>query len=90
MGFAFAKQVLPKIKIAAELGHLSAWHYAAMYDRIALNDGHQQRYGTQFSCVDGVNRINNLEKPEALSERRAEIGLEPIINHRLYEKPCER
>lgn len=53
-------------------------NYAYLYDRVAVNSGRPQRYGTQGRCTAaGVWEPREVERPEALDERRAAVGLPP-------------
>lgn len=55
--------------------------YAYLYDRIKMNSGEKQLYGTQFSDVDPENGIVTLAETEDmdnLDHRRMEIGMMPI------------
>lgn len=57
-------------------GEVDPFNYARMYDRVALFFDHKpQRYGTQFTCRDGVFQPNDMEDPEHVDERRKAIGL---------------
>lgn len=78
---AWQKSQLPNIALAAENGDLSQKNYAYLYDRIQVNQGLPQRYGTQFAKVDPVNKIIELrpmEDLDNLDNRRRAIGLTPI------------
>ena len=50
--------------------------YGLMYDRLAINEGRPQRYGTQMTCKAGkfVIDLENLEDPENVEERRRAMG----------------
>jgi hypothetical protein len=54
---------------------------AYLEDRVALNTGNAQVYGTQIGCVDGRAEPANLADPDAVDERRAEVGLEPLADY---------
>jgi len=50
--------------------------YAYLWDRVALNTGRAQRYGTQMQCVGGVwSPKRPLEEPDKLDERRGWVRL---------------
>jgi hypothetical protein len=54
--------------------------YAYLYDRVAVNTGRLQRYGTQpeAECDEaGRLALRPVENPEGLDERRAQMGLGP-------------
>lgn len=54
--------------------------YARLWDRVAVSQGRLQRYGTQpaSSCrEDGTPRLQPVEDPAGLDERRRAMGLGP-------------
>lgn len=54
--------------------------YAYLWDRVAVNAGRKQRYGTQpvWACTeDGRLKLEPLEAPETVDQRRAELGMKP-------------
>lgn len=71
---ALQKRFLPAIEAMSERGEASRSYYALMYDRVAVAEGRQQRYGTQMQCVDGQMQPFPTEDPEQLEARRAPIG----------------
>jgi len=57
--------------------------YAHLWDRVAINAGREQRYGTQpiWECSDdGGLELEPVEDPEQLDQRRAALDMKP---HRL-------
>lgn len=72
---------LRDIEAAVKNGDIDAQSYAYLYDRIKVNSGEKQLYGTQFAKVDPVNRVVELagtEDMENLDKRRRELGMMPI------------
>ena len=72
---------LSHIKKAVDNGDLEAVDYAYLYDRIKVNSGEPQLYGTQFSKVDPINRIVEfapIEDEENVDKRRREMAMMPI------------
>jgi hypothetical protein len=64
---------------AVASGAASARDLAFLQDRLAVNEGREQRYGTQIGAVaDGRPVPWPCEDPERLDERRAEVGIEPF------------
>jgi outer membrane protein OmpA-like peptidoglycan-associated protein len=58
-------------------------YYANMYDRIAIDSGLPQRYGTQFRskiAETDANVLYPLENPDLVNQWRKEIGLVPLQN----------
>lgn len=81
------KSQLPNIKLAVKRGDMDGQSYAYLYDRIKINSGDKQLYGTQFAKVDLVNKIAELaatEDLENLDGRRMEIGMMPIETYRAF------
>lgn len=76
------KQTLALIEPAALAGEFRRQRYALLYDRVAMNEGRPQRYGSQGTCIDGRQDIYEIENPETVDERRAEMGLEPLADYR--------
>jgi hypothetical protein len=79
------KSQLNNIKAAVKSGDLDGQDYAYLYDRIQVNAGKPQRYGTQFSTVDPATKtikLAEVEDPENLNQRRMEVGMMPIETYR--------
>lgn len=76
----FQKNVLGLLKESAAAGRIPAWHAAYMEDRIAMLEGRQQRYGSQWldDPRDGRTRPWKLCDPERVNEFRASVGLPPL------------
>ena len=49
-----------------------------LVDRVELNLGRPQIYGTQVRCMDGEYRFSPTIDDSAVNERREEIGLERL------------
>lgn len=79
---AFAKSVLPDLLTGVRQRGASADGYAIIVDQIELMEGRPQIYGAHFTCRHGRFVPHPLREPERLDERRAEIGLGPIAQHR--------
>lgn len=81
------KSQLPNIELVVKKGVFSGQKYAYLYDRIKVNSGENQLYGTQFKMVDpSTNRyelvpVKNL--PD-LNKRRKEMGMMPIELYRKF------
>jgi len=61
-------------------GGVKKAHYAYLFDRVAVNAGEKQRYGTQpiWECTaDGHLELQPTEDPEHIDERRASLGMKP-------------
>lgn len=76
---SWQRKQLVNIKKLVDSGDFSPQKYAYLYDRIQLNAGLPQRYGTQFSGIkDGGLVPYNIEDPENVNKRRSVIGLMPL------------
>jgi len=62
-------------------GKASPAHLAYLEDRVRVNAGQPQRYGTQFTVTGGEFGPHPIEDPHRLDERRAEAGLEPFADY---------
>ncbi len=81
------KSQLENIEQAVKNGDLDGQSYAYLYDRIKINNGEKQLYGTQFANVDPVNKIAELADTEDiknLDKRRLKIGLMPIETYKKF------
>jgi len=79
----FQKEVLEKMKIEVDKGNANPSNYGLLVDRVKLNTGQKQVYGTQVdynfdiaqaypkSLIDSIN----------VNKRRKSIGLEPIEDY---------
>ena len=75
------KKYLPLLERSANGGDLEASQIALMKDRILEDDGEPQVYGSQVIKSGGVWVLYNLEKPETVNKRRAEVGLGPLQDY---------
>ena len=68
----------PMLEEAFQKGEAQPLRYAKMCDRLLVEEGKDQRFGTQWQ-FEGNQRVPYpIEKPEYVDKRRAEIGLEPL------------
>ena len=70
------RRFVPILEPLVATGEVDGQSYGLMYDRLAINEGRPQRYGTQMACVDGrwVIDRDNLEDPENAEARRQAMG----------------
>jgi hypothetical protein len=73
----FQQQALELMREAVADGTADATEMAYLEDRVAVNTGEPQVYGTQVECVAGRAEARNLADPDGVDERRAEVGMEP-------------
>ena len=77
-----------KIFNNAEVGAVDPEHKAYFIDKLRLNDGLPQLYGTQFKRLSkGSIEFLPIEKPEDVNVRRKEIGLSTLEE---YKKLAEK
>ncbi len=76
------KKYFPLIEKAVENGDLSKQQYALMKDRILMDDGKPQIYGSQIKN----GKLYKLENPKTVNERRKEMGMGTIEEYlQLFE-----
>ncbi|MGV6828439.1 MAG: DUF6624 domain-containing protein [Flavobacteriales bacterium] len=76
----FQKEVLEKMKIEVDKGNAIPSNYGLLVDRVNLNTGRKQIYGTQvtYNTETGQAYPKPLEDSLKVNERRKLIGLKPI------------
>lgn len=68
----------PLLKQAFEKGEAQPLRYAKMQDRLLVEEGKEQLYGTQIRFENLVKKPYPIKEPEYVDKRRAEIGLGPL------------
>jgi len=76
------KLLLPQVLEASEKGYLNANWLATLEDRIAIEEGRPQTYGSQigYDSLRHRSYILPLIDPENVDKRRKELGLNTIKN----------
>ncbi len=69
---------LPMMREAVEQGKARASELAMFEDRVAVNNGRPQIYGSQIGWKDGKGFVKPMVDEEHVNERRAAVGLEPL------------
>ena len=83
------RRALALMTEAVRAGAADAAQLAMLHDRLLVNEGHPQRYGTQIAgVVDGAPVPWPCEDPERMDERRAAVGLEPYAVHVARHAPA--
>lgn len=84
------EKYLPILEQAVKDGDAEAWHFAFLTDRILMNQGKHQIYGTQIVTRGNPedSYIVPLQNPEKVDELRQAVGLEPL-NDYLQEEGLE-
>jgi hypothetical protein len=74
---------------AVEAGEASPEHLAMLRDRVLVNEGRPQIYGTQIAGVVGGEPVPwPCDDPERMDARRAEVGLDPFHVHVARHAPA--
>ena len=76
----FQQKVLEKMKIEVKKNKANHNNYALLVDRVNINTGKKQIYGTQvsYNLENGQAIVKNLEDSLNVNKRRKAIGLEPL------------
>jgi hypothetical protein len=76
------------MRAAVEDGEADPTELAYLEDRVALNSGRPQTYGTQIACVDGHAEPSELADPDRVEELREEVGLQPLDDYLAELEPA--
>ena len=82
----FQKRMLKLMKLKVYKKNASGQNYAYLIDRINLNEGKQQVYGTQIIMGEGGTKFKPCLDTLNLDKRRLSVGLKPIKE---YLKQCD-
>lgn len=76
----FQRMSLSLLQAAAAARTIPAWHAAFLEDRVAMQEGRPQRFGTQWmdDPRDGLIRPWKLAETENVNYLRASVGLDPL------------
>jgi hypothetical protein len=76
----FQKKVLEKMKVQVDRGNATAEYYGYLVDRVNINTGKEQVYGTQFDYNEfGQAYPKNISDTTGINARRISLGLTPMI-----------
>ena len=76
------RTALPLIEADVRAGRLSGQNYALLFDRLRLNLGYLQRYGSQIGRSEELGQVlMPCEDFERIDERRAEVGMGPLADY---------
>ena len=84
------ERCLELMRDAVRLGETSVTELAYLTDRVCVNRGRLQVYGTQFSGSGDDYDVRPIEDREHLDERRAAVGLEPFAEYEARVRERER
>lgn len=79
----FQIEVLAAMEPLLKTGSVNPGNYAYLYDRVHVNTGQLQRYGTQLKEKDDRSGYapKALEAPELVDFRRKKMGLSPLAEY---------
>jgi GNAT superfamily N-acetyltransferase len=72
------RELLPLLAHAARIGEAKPSHLAYLTDRVRMNEGRPQVYGTQIA--DAAGTPWPIEDPDGVDERRRALGLGPLAD----------
>jgi len=72
---AWRRQMLPILDFLGRAQQQSCSDVALLTDRVRQQQGQLQRFGTQFSLVDGRLQLDPIEDSAGVESRRKEVGL---------------
>ncbi|WP_305783247.1 DUF6624 domain-containing protein [Symbioplanes lichenis] len=76
------RRALALLTAAVTAGEAPAAQLAMLQDRVLVNEGHPQRYGTQIAGVANGEPVPwPCEDPDTMDDRRAAVGLAPFADH---------
>ena len=76
------RRCLDMLEVAVACGDADPIHLAYLADRVRMNDGRDQLYGSQFVLGDhGQLEPWPVDDPVAVDARRARLGLPPFSAH---------
>lgn len=78
---AFQQQVLDGLAPKVDSGEISAREYALLADRVLVNTGKPQRYGSQLAAISSKWQPKPMEAPGQVDARRAALGLMPLADY---------
>jgi hypothetical protein len=78
----FQREALALLERAVHDGDAPASHLAYLTDRVRMNEGRPQLFGTQVADItNGVASPWPIEDEEHVDQRRANAGLEPLADY---------
>lgn len=86
---------LPVMREAVANGDARPYELAMLEDRVAVNSGRPQIYGSQIGWKDGKGFVKPIADEEHVNERRKAVGLEPLEDYALrfglvWEPPVKK
>lgn len=76
--YELRSKYFPMLEEAFKKGEAQPLRYAKMGDRLLVEEGKEQLYGTQIKFENLIREPYPIQDPEYVDKRRAEIGLGPL------------
>ncbi|MEH6537371.1 MAG: DUF6624 domain-containing protein [Psychroserpens sp.] len=76
--YEIRSKYFPMLEKAFKQGEAQPLRYAKMRDRLLMEEGKEQLFGTQWKFVNSKRVPHPIEEPEYVDKRRSEIGLGPL------------
>jgi hypothetical protein len=87
----FQEEILSKMTALLPEEECAKPDYALLYDRVQVNSGKSQLYGSQGQCVghDHLWKPKPISNPDTVDQRRAEMGLQSMAEYeQLFKDKC--
>jgi len=78
---AFQRRCLSLMEALRGRGEIYAQNLAYLTDRVLVNEGKKQEYGTQFHVVDGKQQPRPIRDANNVDKRRAALGLSTLAGY---------
>jgi hypothetical protein len=78
------EKYLPMMKEAVKNYKAKSFDLALLVDRVEMNNGRPQVYGSQITMKDGKYEIYKIIDEVNVNKRRAEVGLDPLEEYVKY------
>jgi rubrerythrin len=76
--YEIRSKYFPMLEKAFKEGEAQPLRYAKMRDRLLVEEGKEQLFGTQWKFENSKRLPHPIEEPEYVDKRRAEIGLDTL------------
>jgi hypothetical protein len=79
---AFQAQVLRQLAPRVKTGHIGGDQFALLTDRVLVEQGKPQIYGTQLKGVEaGELELAPIDAPQKVDQRRRQMGMPPLADY---------
>lgn len=78
----FQAKILAQMKDLLDSNEVINADYALLFDRVQVNSGKLQLYGSQGGCVGKEWQPKPIESPEGVDQRRIEMGLPSMAEYK--------